>query len=110
MKPAPDGSGKGVPVHGNAVKDASQGEALGKGGNKAPEAEGQAPERRAFGVVAKLEGHPAEDQPEEHDYDGHVKCGKGNAVKERKGPEEHPAQNDKPGLVFLPDALRGSPS
>ena len=56
-------------------------------------------------MAAKLEGHPAEDQPEEHDDERHVKGGKGDAVKKGEGPEEHPAQNDKPGLVILPHAL-----
>ena len=105
MKPAPDGSGEGLPVHGDAVEDPPQDEALGEGGDEAPEAEGEAPEGGALGVVAKLEGHPAEDEPEEHDDERDVKGGKGDAVEEGEGPEEHPAQDHEPGLVILPHAL-----
>jgi hypothetical protein len=56
-------------------------------------------------MIAKLEGNSTEDESEKHDHDRDIKSGKENAVKKRKGSKKHPAQNNKPCLIILPDAL-----
>ena len=55
----------------------------------------------------KFKGHTSKDKTKQHQDKGNIECRKDNGIKERKGAEQHAAEDDKPGLVAVPDGMDG---
>ena len=56
---------------------------------------------------AKLEGHAAEDEPEQHGGERCIKRGQDDRIGKRKGGEQPAAAEHQPGLIAVPNGRNG---
>ncbi|MNS64465.1 hypothetical protein D3C72_975920 [compost metagenome] len=93
-----------VVLHRNAIEERPKGDALGEGGDDRAANERLVPPVAAAlaGLEAELEGHAAEDQAQQHQYQRQVEGAEDHRVGQGEGTEQARTAQHQPGLVAVP--------